>query len=712
MTKITVPTIATEAKPGSGLRTSSLPSKAASPNFQQVSVHQLDLSLGLDRGSSSVLVHAGGHYSKAAKAAVLPSKGGASAQSAHQAPVRLPDMGPEDLSPTLSDLWSQLDLQHSSGVSPSKAQPDCSASSPLQASVHQQESSSKAGISRLADLRSRLELSLVQKSMSPMSVASPSSPGSPSSATQHERPRLCPSVAPTPRERSASKQILYGSFLVRPAQILVPSANTANDFARIRNGGKALQPRSPLRDTNHGILHIASAPALLSGTSAASNSDLIEASGPVPKTPRSTRGLVRRVSKVSCSMPLVDPASMSLRKHRGGRGDPPSQSNAEAGRGGSNVPSPTASETGKPKKSSSTKRVSFAEHGNCTSRLQALQSDGIPSPALKRSCKLMESLHDLRRVNTEDHIVVVAPGIETAGSFSAEEKAAAMLHTTLGELFDSEASLRALEEQLRGAHDDVAELGGVRHATALISARTLAVVHRKAELLKVVEARTAALEAAHARREEFVPQLMKGDLKEPPADLVGMRKFIAEHSHKSASGSPVDADKSDFAAFASSFKLPSRHHQFERMRALAEEVSMWWAETALRIAEEGATYEQIRRMFAVAIGAGAKEDHPYILRATRILNDRLADKVLKDAQERQQRDTEAFERSDVPQVGPASRAADAIEQALLQAIAEGVPEHDPRLTKTKEICKMLREADGQRKRLAARQKRLDGQHRS
>lgn len=520
---------------------------------------------------------------------------------------------------------------------------------------------------------------------------------------------LRPSVAPTPRTRSNSRPILFGSYLVRPAQILLPSANAANDFARVRNGGKPLQTRPQLAERGQGLLHVASAPALLSGGSSPSSA---AAPGEVgllgPKTPRSTRGMVRKVSKVLLSVPIADRLRLL----------PPEPSSPPNNKF-NNASSPTV--TGRLQKSPSNKKVSFLQHtprpGDMASSRYALPAEGAPSLALKKSMKLLDSLHDLRRVNVEDspsHTTVIAPdmvGETLPGSFASDEKAAALLHTTLGELYDTEASVRALEVQLGEANRAVTELGGSRFATAVISSRTLAVVRRKASLLQAVEARIVAFEAAHAKREELVPQILRGDHEEPPADLVGIHKFISEFVHKSPSGSPVDADKSHFESFAKNFKLPVRHYQLERLRGLSLQISQWWAETSLRVAEEGSTYEQIRRMFAVTLGAGADSDHPLIFRATKILNDRLADKVLKDAQDRQKRDTEAAERSEVAQVGPASRHADLIEQALLEVIGEGVPESDPRLTQAKDICKALREADGQRKRLVARQKRLAGEGR-
>merc|ERR1712050_674541 len=134
------------------------------------------------------------------------------------------------------------------------------------------------------------------------------------------------------------------------------------------------------------------------------------------------------------------------------------------------------------------------------------------------------------------------------------------------------------------------------------------------------------------------------------------------------------------------------------------------AEACLAEAAKGVGHIELRRLFDVAVGTGVDISHPKLIRAEKILIDRLADRVLKDAQERQARDTAAAEKmGEKMTVGPASVAADKIEKSILQSIEEGVPKADPRLKEAEKIVKALREADGQRKRLAARQKRLEAE---
>jgi len=487
---------------------------------------------------------------------------------------------------------------------------------------------------------------------------------------------------------------------VRSAQIWAPSASEANDPARARNCGKMLKARhfqaSRDKDICSGLLRVSSAPAIVSPVSSAGS--------PSPKTPRRVRGMVRKVSKVSCSYPEVNLHSQSRPT------SPASPSSSAATRKRLAASASTARSMSEPPsrpKSPAQKQVSFADE--LPEELQKITTscspEGFQSQALKRSLRMMDSLHDLRRVQ-RDEDAHVAAGVPIPREDENEQ--GALLHSTLADLFDSETVLRSLEEQLRSAQGDAQDCGGARHATAVLSARTLTVVRRKAALLHAVEIRTAEFESAHSRRDEIVAQLLAGASEAPP-ELMGILKFINHYTHKG--GNPVDADKSDFESFAAAFKLPYKHRALHNLRDLSDRISQWWAEESLRVAQEGATHVQIRRMFAVTIGTGADEDHPYLLRATTILNDRLADKMLKDAQDRQRSDTEAAARSEVALVGPASRAADAINQSINEIIAEGVPEHDRRIIEAKKIMKQLREADGQRKRLAGRQKRLQNRGR-
>jgi len=115
---------------------------------------------------------------------------------------------------------------------------------------------------------------------------------------------------------------------------------------------------------------------------------------------------------------------------------------------------------------------------------------------------------------------------------------------------------------------------------------------------------------------------------------------------------------------------------------------------------------ELERLFDVAIGTGLDKDHPKLRRAFQIVADRLADRVLREAQEFLDKDTALAQRRQCPPVGPASTAADCVEDSILKAISDGVPETDKRLSEAKEIVRKLREADNSRKRMANREARL------
>merc|ERR1719245_1024810 len=124
--------------------------------------------------------------------------------------------------------------------------------------------------------------------------------------------------------------------------------------------------------------------------------------------------------------------------------------------------------------------------------------------------------------------------------------------STLRELNDSVGDLQELEEQLSQGLIPVKYNGGARHATAVITARTLAVVQRKAALLESVRNRTVALLAAHGQFEEMLPGIVAGEVQ-PPECLKGIKRFVDRHTH--SPGNPVDANRVNFKAFVSSFKL-------------------------------------------------------------------------------------------------------------------------------------------------------------
>lgn len=348
-----------------------------------------------------------------------------------------------------------------------------------------------------------------------------------------------------------------------------------------------------------------------------------------------------------------------------------------------------------------TKRVSWADEEGVPKLVSSWSAeDGTPTDNLKRSIKLLESLYDLRRVGQEDTT-------DSPRGNSPRESDEDMVKNMLRELGDNEAQLKSLEVLLADGQDKASEHGEARHATAVLSGRTLAVVRRKMTLLHDVEARSAQFEAMQARCEEILPKIVDGSMI-PPIELAGVPRFISRYTH--SPGNPADANKSDFQSFVTSFRLPNGHFTLRRLRLIAEEAGEWWAEACLAQAAKGVGHVALRRLFDVAVGTGVDVTHPKLIRAEKILIDRLAERVLKEAQERQQKDAAvAAKQGDRMQVGPAAIAADKIEQLILQGIEEGVPKADPRLKEAEKIVKALREADGQRKRLVARQKRLDAE---
>jgi hypothetical protein len=97
--------------------------------------------------------------------------------------------------------------------------------------------------------------------------------------------------------------------------------------------------------------------------------------------------------------------------------------------------------------------------------------------------------------------------------------------------------------------------------------------------------------------------------------------------------------RSDFKDFASTFRLPSKHVTLAALKELADAVGEWWAEACVREAEKGHGHKVLRRLFDVALGTGVDKDHPKLIRAIRIINDRLAMRVLDEAKKRQELDT-------------------------------------------------------------------------
>merc|ERR1719401_1889520 len=127
--------------------------------------------------------------------------------------------------------------------------------------------------------------------------------------------------------------------------------------------------------------------------------------------------------------------------------------------------------------------------------------------------------------------------------------------------------------------------------------------------------------------------------------------------------------------------------------------------------------EAINLEIKTAVAMGAPTKHPSLQQAKAMATqleieekDRLAQGVLLFAQEQTAKDEANAAKCDgIPPVGPASAAADAVEREAELVVKErGVPEAHPTLKEALRVGKELRDKDGERKRLLAREKRLAG----
>jgi len=240
---------------------------------------------------------------------------------------------------------------------------------------------------------------------------------------------LCPSAAPTPRKPSFS-----GNFQVRPAQIWAPSAGTANDFARVRNGGKSLLTKQMVGLPASDLLRVSSAPILASAVNNAVSSS--------PKTPRAARGMVRKVSKVLCNYPEVNFLTMAAQQK------PPTPPSVEmAYRPASSARSFSEPPSG-PKRHTK-KRVSFADQ--VPEELQHISTSvspqGSQTRALKKSMRLLDALHDLRRVDKDEEEAAAAAAAAAAGDANgATSDVEVVLNSSVAEGLNLSAAFR------KGAH--------------------------------------------------------------------------------------------------------------------------------------------------------------------------------------------------------------------------------------------------------------------
>eukprot|EP00930_Biecheleria_cincta_P097987 TRINITY_DN89673_c0_g1_i1.p1 TRINITY_DN89673_c0_g1~~TRINITY_DN89673_c0_g1_i1.p1 ORF type:complete len:842 (-),score=144.55 TRINITY_DN89673_c0_g1_i1:28-2553(-) len=515
-----------------------------------------------------------------------------------------------------------------------------------------------------------------------------------------------------PASELSTRRSLMGN-----CHIMAPSMGPSNDAMRIRNAGRrtgAIRPLVPR------MLHSSESEPILGQTckpawEAANSSEAAKSLPTSPlgiemKTPRTLRGVVRKQSKVNLGLPVhrlrSDARPAEPPKRIKSRSQTPEHRKRE-----------DRSTSPAQKNPSNAKKVTFSDDlleqsihewstffslpGKSTRSEADLRESGR-----MRSIALMASLYDLRRSGKDDQASrpsSPSPGQTEAGTpdagiaggdsqVASVEEPDTLLNATLKDVDDDEAMLRKLEATMADAHEPVGLLGGSRHATAVVSSRTLAVVRRKAHLLQLVEARIHDFQEAHDRRADHMKEIIEAVELDPR--LVGVKEFLAAHIHKK--GEPVDEDKSSFQVFVASFGLPSKHKAALKLRSLVNEAAEFWADAALQQALAGAEAAVIRRLMdCVAIISG-NPNHPALANVAGILGDCLAKKVLEAAKRYWARDEATVARSPAPQPESAKKTADLIFGEIQGAVANGAPPKHPCLSEAKVMETEMREAEKDR----------------
>lgn len=212
--------------------------------------------------------------------------------------------------------------------------------------------------------------------------------------------------------------------------------------------------------------------------------------------------------------------------------------------------------------------------------------------------------------------------------------------------------------------------------------------------------------AAQADSEQILRSLVERGTA-APEELYGVRQFVRSFTHR---GNPAEADRKNFRQFASTFKLPGQHKLLEGFQDIAAEAGAWWAEKAYQEAIAGAGHIPIMQLMELAVSVGADPQEPMLLRARDVLLERLRVRISAFAQDCMEKDDlaekRAKERNQVPPLGMAATNADRIEAEVFEAIRMGMDKEDPCIEEAQNIIKVLRQKDGERKRLHNRNKRL------
>jgi len=472
---------------------------------------------------------------------------------------------------------------------------------------------------------------------------------------------LSQTVPLTSRQVAASDK--YSKLHLKPGQILFPSSGAANDEARARNAGIRQQQRC------------ASEPALTA-------IGVCETSPLSQKTPRTLRGSVRSASIGVMTYPTI--ASGLMPRASQLRARSATLTNASSPQSPSSCSSQKTVDVRK-----SLKKVSFMEEGPGG-------ADERGDASRKRRMGILNSLYDLRRANLDRQPADAASsssGQEEPPSPTAEPEEP-LMHATLKSTTDTSADLRRAEDVLQQAHEPIHEHGCSRHATAVISARALAVVKRKAKLLGECDARVEAFGLAMLRGEEILAAIVE-NTPDAASELVGLSKFMQAHTHK---GDLAEANKSDFQAFVSSFCLPAEHEVLKKLEKMGGEATEWWAQAALKEARNGCDCAAVNRIIEVAAAILGNRDHEVLVACRSELGNSLAEAVLRSALTIQEKDAATVARSALPQPQSARTSSDMINTEIKTAVSMGAPSKHEALHQSKAIATTL--AFEERKRWA------------
>mmetsp|Transcript_147316 Transcript_147316/g.274467 ORF Transcript_147316/g.274467 Transcript_147316/m.274467 type:complete len:758 (+) Transcript_147316:109-2382(+) len=542
---------------------------------------------------------------------------------------------------------------------------------------------------------------------------------------------LDPSLPVSPRAQEIDLQEDRPAPHLGGCQILLPSWGAANDSMRIRNNGRMLRRKIPLmpmmprlverRLLEPELIQSLSEPSLPSASSTCPPSvsmqaRMLTAKRDAVKTPRIMRGTVRKASKVAMHYPELYPYA---------RPEPEISPRSNLSSTARSAQRKTVSWADKKEALPSGRNMhelaQFAR-GRSMRMVDAMyylrragkEADGeewvpeapaaapAPAPKMSEAERLMAMAKGEVDVASEEPKPSSAESGETAGDSGLSgspkasprsEKEMTLMNGTLTNLNDTEADLRNTEKMLLQAFEPVCDYGGAMHPTTIISKRTLSVVRRKAELLHMVEERLQQLRDCWKNRERLANEVAAGG--SAPPEMMQVRKFWMMYVHKDNLNNicePIDADKSNFESFCSSFGLPRQHASFEECRFIAKELSKWWSQEALNRAMKEAHPDIIARLMAVVENIGTEKGDDAEVQATmgearEILGDMLAEKVLKTAKALKEKDEFATAAApDMPVPEKARGFANQIIGDIKQAVALGTPTKHKSLQEAKQIA--------------------------